>query len=56
MITNIQNLKNTLELSKKEQKIITGGRAPVCRQGLEACFNPETHRWSCIPVGRDCEC
>ncbi len=52
MLKNILNSKNTQELSTNEQRAINGGGAPYCDNGLEPCFDRETHRWSCVPRGR----
>jgi hypothetical protein len=49
------NLKGAKTLNKNEQKIISGGRAPVCNAPEVACYDPVTHRWWCaLPQYCDC--
>ena len=51
MLKNILKLKGAQELSKNEQKIINGGNAPICGDGLCARRVKENGRWlwECLP-------
>jgi hypothetical protein len=55
MLKNILNLEGAQELSANEQKIIIGGDAPVCEEGLVAkrCteFGTVPSYWLCVPIG-----
>jgi len=51
----MKNLKKLGKaLTKAEQKTVNGGYAPFCTTGMEACYNPSTCRWSCVPNGTCC--
>jgi len=48
----LAKLKSAKALNKKEQKVIIGGKAPVCDYPLVACYCPEMGGWSCAPQGQ----
>ncbi len=56
MLKNISKLQSTHRLDKNQQKAINGGKAPVCQNGQEACFNSDQLRWFCIYPGQPCTC
>lgn len=55
MLKNILSLEGAEELSANEQKMITGGNAPVCNPGSFAkrCseFGTVPAYWDCVPDG-----
>ncbi len=46
----LAKIKGTNVLSSMEQKSILGGNPPggVCAAPKIECYNPYTHRWSCV--------
>lgn len=55
MLKNILNLEGAKELSANEQKMISGGDAPICNEGSFAkrCneFGTVPYYWDCVPNG-----
>ncbi|WP_408040725.1 hypothetical protein [Tenacibaculum amylolyticum] len=45
MLNKISSLGKALD--KAEQKVVSGGKVPICPPPLKEVYNPVTREWSC---------